>query len=56
MSWVVVELDRTAVAERCDTENDRMIRDHPSSPMCISGTSPSSLEVFSSKLVLPRMT
>jgi hypothetical protein len=31
MSWVAIELDGGGDADRCGTENDRMIRVHPSS-------------------------
>ena len=33
MSWVTIELDGSRDADRCGTENDRMIRVHPSSPV-----------------------
>ena len=33
MSWVAIELDGSGDADRCGTENDRMIRVHPSSPV-----------------------
>jgi len=29
--WVAIELDGSGNADRCGTENDRMIRGHPSS-------------------------
>jgi hypothetical protein len=32
-SWVAIELDCSGDADRCGTENDRMIRVHPSSPV-----------------------
>jgi hypothetical protein len=33
MSWVAIELDCSGGADRCGTENDRMICVHPSSPV-----------------------
>jgi hypothetical protein len=33
MIWVAIELDGGGDADRCGTENDRMVRVHPSSPV-----------------------
>jgi hypothetical protein len=56
ISWVAMAMDTSRYADPCGTENDRMIRAHPSSPIYLSSISPSSLEIFSSKLASPLVT
>jgi len=52
MSWVAIELDGSGDADRCSTENDRMIRVHPSSPLAHRRPTLEALRIFFRNYVL----